>query len=84
MSMSITLAPVDSGAQSRAAVAGFLAGYCGATRRGYGTDLRLFAIWCGEADLELLHVRRAHLELYGRWLEETGKMRARLLGGCPP
>ena len=26
------------------AVAGFLAGYCGSTRRSYATDLRLFSI----------------------------------------
>ena len=32
-----------------AAVAGFLAGYCGATRTSYATDLRLFAEWCGES-----------------------------------
>jgi hypothetical protein len=29
---------------------------------------------CGEADLYI--VRRAHLELYGRWLEETARMRS--------
>ncbi len=40
--------------ETRAAVAGFLVGYCGSTRRSYSTDLRLFAVWCGEADLDLL------------------------------
>ena len=58
------------------AIAGFLAGYCGATRRSYATDLRLFSSWCREANLTLFGVRRAHLELYGRWLEETGRMRS--------
>jgi integrase/recombinase XerD len=58
------------------AVAGFLAGYCGATRRSYTTDLRLFARWCHERDLMLFGVRRAHLELFGRWMEESGRMRA--------
>ncbi len=58
------------------AIAGFLAGYCGATRRSYATDLRLFSRWCHEANLMLFSVRRAHLELYGRWLEETGRMRS--------
>ena len=58
------------------AIAGFLAGYCGATRRSYATDLRLFSSWCHEANLTLFSVRRAHLELYGRWLEETGRMRS--------
>jgi hypothetical protein len=56
--------------------AGFLAGYCGSTRRSYATDLRLFAAWCGEANLPLFGVRRAHLELFGRWMEENGKMRS--------
>jgi integrase/recombinase XerD len=58
------------------AVAGFLAGYGGSTRVSYATDLRLFAAWCHEAKLNLFIVRRAHLELYGRWLEETGRMRS--------
>ena len=58
------------------AVAGFLAGYCRSTGRSYATDLRLFAAWCHEANLTLFSVRRAHLELYGRWMEETGRMRS--------
>ena len=58
------------------AVAGFLVGYGGSTRVSYATDLRLFAAWCHEAKLNLFIVRRAHLELYGRWLEETGRMRS--------
>ena len=58
------------------AVAGFLAGYCGSTRRSYATDLRLFSAWCHEAKLSLFSVRRAHLELFGRWMEERGRMRS--------
>jgi site-specific recombinase XerD len=58
------------------AVAGFLAGYRGSTRVSYATDLRLFAIWCHEAKLTLFNVRRAHLELFGRWMEETARMRS--------
>ena len=58
------------------AVAGFLAGYCGATRVSYATDLRVFADWCHQANLTLLSVRRAHLELFGRWMEENGRMRS--------
>ncbi|MGH7573352.1 MAG: site-specific integrase [Gemmatimonadota bacterium] len=56
------------------AVAGFLAGYCGSTRTSYATDLRLFSVWCHEAKLPLFGVRRAHLELFGRWMEERGRM----------
>ena len=58
------------------AVAGFLAGYCGSTRSSYATDLRLFATWCHDRDLTMLSVRRAHLELFGRWMEESGRMRS--------
>ncbi len=58
------------------AVAGFLAGYGGSTRVSYATDLRLFTAWCHEAKLTLFNVRRAHLELFGRWMEETGRMRS--------
>ena len=58
------------------AVGGFLAGYAGATRTSYATDLRIFAIWCRQADLRLLTVKRSHLELFGRWMEETGRMRS--------
>ncbi len=42
----------------------------------YATDLRLFTGWCHEAKSTLLNVRRAHLELFGRWMEETGRMRS--------
>ncbi len=74
--MTITVVLVDDATQTRATVAGFLAGYCGATRRSYATDLRIFASWCDEAALELFDVRRAHLELFGRWMEENGRMRS--------
>ena len=58
------------------AVGGFLAGYCGSTGRSYATDLRLFASCCREANLSLFAVRRAHLELFGRGMEESGRMRS--------
>ncbi|HEX2273099.1 MAG TPA: tyrosine-type recombinase/integrase, partial [Acidimicrobiales bacterium] len=32
--------------------------------------------WCAQANLSLFTVRRAHLELFGRWMEETGRMRS--------
>ncbi len=67
------------------AVGAFLAGYAGATRTSYATDLRIFATWCDQADLSLLTVKRSHLELFGRWMEETGRMAIhRCPGGCPP
>jgi hypothetical protein len=70
MTMTTGVVLVDDATQTRTAVAGFLAGYCGSTRCSYATDLRLFAAWCGEANVPLFGVRRAHLELFGRWMEE--------------
>lgn len=58
------------------AVAGFLAGYSGTTRVIYASDLRSFASWCHEGKLTLFTVRRAHLELFGPWMEESGRMRS--------
>ncbi len=76
MTMTTTVVLIDDATQVRSAVAGFLAGYGGSTRRSYATDLRLFAAWCEEAKLELFSVRRSHLELFGRWMEESGRMRS--------
>ena len=53
-------------------VAGFLAGYCGSTCRGYATDLCSFtacaigARWTCSGSAEPIVV-------FGRWMEETGK-----------
>ncbi len=60
----------------RVAVAGFLAGYTGNTRTGYTTDLRIFADCCRTNQLSLLGVRRVHLELFARWMENEGRMRS--------
>lgn len=53
----------------RPALAGFLAGYRGATRDAYALDLRQFVAWCSEHRLSLFSVRRADIELYARALE---------------
>jgi len=58
------------------AIAGFLAGYSGSTWISYASDLRSFASWCHQGKLTLFNVRRAHLELFVRWMEETGRMRS--------
>jgi len=63
-------------ARERGAVAGFLAGYSGNTRVSYTTDLRLFAVWCNSSGLRLLEVRRAHLEMFARSMEQHGRMRS--------
>ncbi len=66
MTMTTGFVLSDDATQTRAAIAGFLAGYCGSTRHSYATDVRLFAAWCGEANVPLFRVRRVHLELFRR------------------
>ena len=58
------------------ALAGFLTGYSGTTRLAYQQDLRQFVSWCTSQDLDLLAVRRTHIELFARWLEHSGAARA--------
>jgi hypothetical protein len=50
-----------------------LAGYTGATRVSYTTDLRIFAGWCHETGVNLLRVQCAHLELsLAGWNNKVG------------
>jgi hypothetical protein len=67
--------------ETRLAVSGFLARYSGTTRVGYATDLRAWFSWCVEAKLEIFGVRRAHIELFARWMEEERHL-ARATIGC--
>ena len=60
----------------RQAVAGFLAGYGDTTRQAYSLDLRQWLRWCDNHDLRVFDVRRAHIELFARSLEQDGKARA--------
>ncbi len=60
----------------RQAVAGFLAGFGESTREAYSLDLRQWMRWCASHDLAIFEVRRAHIELFARWLEAEGKARA--------
>jgi integrase/recombinase XerD len=55
------------------AVAGFLARYGEPTRTGYATDLKAWFAWCEQAGLHVLEVRRPHLEVFARQLEESGR-----------
>jgi hypothetical protein len=64
--------PLD--VRERGAIEGFLAGYSGNTRVSYTTDLRLFAVWCAHNRVRLLDVRRAHLEMFARTMEQEGRM----------
>ncbi len=83
MIMTTGVVLADDATQTGAAVAGFLAGYCGGTRRSYATDLRLFAAWCGEAKVPLFGVRRAHLELFAAAWKRTARCARRSPDACP-
>jgi len=52
------------------AAAGFLARYGGPTRRAYAGDLRAWFAWCKNRGLEVLEVKRPHVELWVRAMEE--------------
>ncbi len=58
----------------RVAVAAFIAGYTNPTRRSYATDLRIFASWCHDHGINLLKVKRPHLDTFARWMEQEGRM----------
>jgi site-specific recombinase XerD len=62
--------------RARIAVGGFLAGYSAKTFEAYALDLRQWSQWCFTHDIDLFEVRRAHIELFARWLEETGRARS--------
>jgi integrase/recombinase XerD len=56
----------------RLSVAGFLARYSGSTRVSYSCDLRQFLAWCAQVDLGVFELKRGHLELWARAMEERG------------
>ncbi|HEX3962302.1 MAG TPA: tyrosine-type recombinase/integrase [Trebonia sp.] len=60
----------------RLAVAGFLAGYSGLTRRAYELGLRQYAAWCRGHGVALFAARRADIEGFARDLEARGRARA--------
>ena len=62
--------PVDDG-KLRLAVAAFLARYKGRTRKQHETNLRFFVEWCIDKHLHPFEVKRAHVELYLRWMQEV-------------
>jgi integrase/recombinase XerD len=61
--------------QLRLAVAAYLARFKGASRYHTHSDLRCFLAWCAERGLDPLAARRAHLELYIRWMQEVRRFR---------
>ena len=56
--------------QLRLAVAAYLARFKGSSRQHTESDLRCYLTWCAERGLDPLAVRRPHLELYIRWMQE--------------
>jgi integrase/recombinase XerD len=62
--------------EARLAVASFLARYSGPTRVSYTADLKIWFAWCHQHGLEVFKVRRGHLELWARTLEDAGLARS--------
>jgi integrase/recombinase XerD len=60
----------------RLAVAGFLARYSDPTRTGYTHDLKSYCGWCEHHQLGVFEVRRGHVELWARTMEDPGLARA--------
>lgn len=58
------------------AIAGYLAGYSGATFDAYRLDLRQWMTWLDTAGIGVLDAQRAHIELYARWAETNGLARS--------
>jgi integrase/recombinase XerD len=56
--------------QLRLAVAVYLARFKGSSREHTESDLRCYLAWCAGRGLDPLAVRRPHLELYIRWMQE--------------
>jgi len=74
--MPAVVAPDFDSFAVRQAITGFLAGYGDATRDAYSLDLRQWLRWCASHELRVLEVRRAHIELFARSLEQDGKAQA--------
>src|SRR5215471_20239288 len=55
----------------RLAVAAYLARYKSQSRILTESDLRAFLRWCHDHDLDPLQARRAHVDLYLRWMQEV-------------
>ncbi len=59
--------------QVNRAIAGFVAGYSGATLEASRLDLRQWVGWLDTAGLGEFVVERDHIEFYARWCESEGK-----------
>ena len=52
-------------------VAAYLARYKGDSRKHTASDLRVFLDWCSRHELAPLVAKRAHIELFMRWMQEV-------------
>ena len=59
----------------RLAVASFLARYSDPTRTSYAHDLKAYFAWCERHGLEVFTIKRGHVELWARTMEEAGLAR---------
>jgi hypothetical protein len=59
----------------RLAMAAYLARFKGSSRQHTESDLRCYLTWCAERGLDPLAVRRPHLELYIRWMQEIRRFK---------
>lgn len=74
---------LDPGHQlAHRAIAGYLAGYSGATLGAYRLDLRQWVAWLDGNGVDILSVQRDHIELYGRWSEGHGLARSTIWDLC--
>jgi hypothetical protein len=74
---------IISGESLRLATAAYLARYKGDSRMHTESDLRIYLAWCAERGLEPLAVRRAHVEVYMRWLQEVRRFRPSTVSAAP-
>jgi hypothetical protein len=59
----------------RLAVAAHLARYKGQTRAHTASDLKTYLSWCRDHGLEPLQAKRAHVELFLRWIQEVRRLK---------
>jgi integrase/recombinase XerD len=67
--------PVPFTSQLRLAVAAYLARFNGSSRYHTHSDRRCYLAWCAERGQDPLAVRRPHLELYIRWMQEIRRFK---------
>jgi site-specific recombinase XerD len=58
-----------------AVAAAFLGRFRGPTRQHTASDLRCYPAWCADNGLDPLTARRAQLELFLRWMQDTRRFK---------